>query len=166
MSISDGNLFRNLKTNLTNQQTGQILNVEGVNKIVFLEDYDTPYIFDDELKINFPKFKQAGSINMTDSRFITFTNVKLQVEINIFYRYDADFAPRYDLNIYKNDILVHTRYCGMGDNVDNINNLFLVIVIDVKNDDKLEIKFIKDTIESSTDDIVILKNSYVQYKTF
>jgi hypothetical protein len=54
----------------------------------------------------------------------------------------------------------------MGDNVDNINNLFLVIVIDVKNDDKLEIKFIKDTIESSTDDIVILKNSYVQYKTF
>ena len=54
--ISDGNLFRNLKTNLTNQQTGQILNVEGVNKIVFLEDYDTPYIFDDELKINFPKF--------------------------------------------------------------------------------------------------------------
>ena len=100
MSISDGNLFRNLKTNLTNQQTGQILNVEGVNKIVFLEDYDTPYIFDDELKINFPKFKQAGSINMTDSRFITFVNVKLQVEINIFYRYDADFAPRYDLNIF------------------------------------------------------------------
>jgi len=75
-------------------------------------------------------------------------------------------SPRYDLNIYKNDVLVHTRYCGMGDNVDNINNLFLVIVIDVKNDDKLEIKFIKDTIESSTDDIVILKNSYVQYKTF
>jgi hypothetical protein len=103
---------------------------------------------------------------MTDGRFITFTNVKLLVEINIFYRYDAEFAPRYDLNIYKNDALVHTRYCGMGDNVDNINNLFLVIVIDVKNDDKLEIKFIKDTIESSTDDIVILKNSYVQYKTF
>ena len=84
-------------------------------------------------------------------------------EINIFYWYEAEFAPRYDLNIYKNDVLVHT---SMGDNVDNINNLFLVTVIDVKNDDKLEIKFIKDTIESSTDDILILKNSYVQYKTF
>ena len=64
MSISDGNLFRNLKTNLTNQQTGQmILNVEGVNKIVFLEDYDTPYIFDDELKINFQNLnKRVQSI--------------------------------------------------------------------------------------------------------
>jgi hypothetical protein len=167
MSISDGNLFRNLENNLTNQATGQILNVEGVNKIVFLEDYDTTYTFDDEVKINFPKFKQAGSINMTNNIVQTFTNIKLQVEINIYYKYDnTDFAPRFDLNIYKNSVLIHTRYCGVGDNIDTINNVFLINVIDVKNNDLLEIKFIKDSLENSTDHIIILKNSYVQYKTF
>ena len=164
--LSDGNLFRNLRSNLTDQTTGQILNVEGVNKVVLLQLDDTAYEYDDTLPLTFPKFKQEGSIDVINNVVLTKSDTKMIVEMNLFYKYASDYAPRYELNIIKNDELIHTRYCGVSDTTDTINNVYLVIVIDVVNGETLRIEMSKDTAENSTSSILILKNSYIQYKTF
>jgi hypothetical protein len=97
---------------------------------------------------------------------LTTGDTKMIAEVNLFYKYASDYAPRYDLNIIKNDELIHTRYCGVSDTTDTINNVYLVSVIDVVNGDTLRIEMPKDTAENSTSSILILKNSYIQYKTF
>ena len=136
--------------------------VEGVNRVVLQSD-DTAYEYDDTLPL---KFKQEGSINVINNVVLTTGDTKMIVEMNLFYKYASDYAPRYDLNIIKNDELIHTRYCGVSDTTDTINNVYLVIVIDVVNGDVLRIETPKDTVENSTSSILILKNSYIQYKTF
>ena len=90
--ISDGNLFRNLRSNLTDQTTGQILNVEGVNKVVLLQLDDTAYEYDDTLPLIFPKFKQEGSINVISNVVLTAGDTKMIVEVNLFYKYASDYA--------------------------------------------------------------------------
>ena len=89
------------------------------------------------------------------------------IELNIFYTYtDTDFAPRYELNIYKNNLIVNKYYCGMNDTTDTVNNLYIISVIDVSNNDILKIIMSKDNIENSTNHIKIMKNSFINYKTF
>ena len=155
-----------MKKRQVDTRDGQILNVEGVNKVVLLQLDDTAYEYDDTLPLIFPKFKQEGSINVINNVVLTTGDTKMIVEVNLFYKYASDYAPRYDLNIIKNDELIHTRYCGVSDTTDTINNVYLVIVIDVVNGDTLRIEMSKDTAENSTSIILILKNSYIQYKTF
>jgi len=91
---------------------------------------------------------------------------KIMIEINIFYTYNnADFAPRYELNIYKNNILLNKHFCCLNDTVNTVNNLYLVSVVDISNNDKIKIIMIKDNLENSTSKINILKNSFINYKT-
>ena len=54
----------------------------------------------------------------------------------------------------------------MNDTTDTINNLYIISVIDVSNDDLIKIVMSKDNIENSTNHIKIMKNSFINYKTF
>ena len=54
----------------------------------------------------------------------------------------------------------------MNDNTENVNNIYLVDVLDVVIGDKIKVLMIKDSSENSTSKINILKNSFLNYKTF
>ena len=143
--------------------------VNKINKVLFMQSNDTIYDYDDTLELQFNKYKQDGNIDVYNGVVsIGNSSQKIMIEINIFYKYynDAEFAPRFTLNIYKNNILLNTHYCGLNDNIETVNNLYLVSVIDVSNNDKLKIMMIKDGLENSTSKINILKNSFINYKTF
>ena len=139
------------------------------NKVIFIQLNDTEYLYDDELSLMmFSKMKQDGNVDVTTNGIVKVSiPTKIMIELNIFYTYtDTDFAPRYELNIYKNNVIVNKYYCGMNDTTDTINNLYIISVIDVSNDDLIKIVMSKDNIENSTNHIKIMKNSFINYKTF
>ena len=139
------------------------------NKVIFIQLNDTEYDYDDELSLMmFSKMKQDGNVDVTTNGIVKVSiPTKIMIELNIFYTYtDTDFAPRYELNIYKNNVIVNKYYCGMNDTTDTINNLYIISVIDVSNDDLIKIVMSKDNIENSTNHIKIMKNSFINYKTF
>ena len=139
------------------------------NKVIFIQLNDTEYDYDDELSLMmFSKMKQDGNVDVTTNGIVKVSiPTKIMIELNIFYTYtDTDFAPRYELNIYKNNLIVNKYYCGMNDTTDTINNLYIISVIDVANDDLIKIVMSKDNIENSTNHIKIMKNSFINYKTF
>jgi hypothetical protein len=141
--------------------------VNKINKVLFMQLNDTIYEYDDTLELQFNKYKQDGNIDVYNGVVSIGNTSKIMIEINIFYKYsNAEFAPRFTLNIYKNNILLNTHYCGLNDNVETVNNLYLVSVLDVSNNDKIKINMIKDGFENSTSKINILKNSFINYKTF
>ena len=139
------------------------------NKVIFIQLNDTEYDYDDELSLlMFSKMKPDGNVDVTTNGIVKVSiPTKIMIELNIFYTYtDTDFAPRYELNIYKNNVIVNKYYCGMNDTTDTINNLYIISVIDVSNDDLIKIVMSKDNIENSTNHIKIMKNSFINYKTF
>ena len=120
------------------------------NKVIFIQLNDTEYLYDDELSLMmFSKMKQDGNVDISTNGIVKVSiPTKIMIELNIFYTYtDTDFAPRYELNIYKNNVIVNKYYCGMNDTTDTINNLYIISVIDVSNNDILKIVMSKDNIE-------------------
>ena len=140
--------------------------INKINKVIFLQRDNMNCEYNDEIELSFPKYKQDGSLDMNDGIVKVSVNTKVMIEINLFYKYTAEFAPRYELNLFKNNVKINTHYCGMNDTVVNTNNLYIVSVCDVVNDDVIKIVLNKDRSEDSTDFIDILKNSYIIYKTF
>ena len=138
-----------------------------VNKVLFIQIEDTNHEYDDTLELQIDKYKQDGNFDISNGIVSTIITLKIMIEINIFYKYsDAEFAPRYELNIYKNDILLNKHYCGLNDTTDSVNNLYLISIIDISNEDRIKIVMSKNGEENSTSKINILKNSFINYKTF
>ena len=141
--------------------------INKINKVIFLQRDDTKCEYNDEIELSFATYKQDGSLDMNDGIVKVSINTKVMIEINLFYKYtNTEFAPRYELNLFKNNVKINTHYCGMNDTVVNTNNLYIVSVCDVVNDDVIKIVLNKDRTEDSTDFIDILKNSYIINKTF
>jgi hypothetical protein len=162
---SDGFLFSHLTDNLTTDNG--LHHIETINKVIFLQENDKIFSFDDELLLTFPKFLQKGQIDMNDNIMSTTRNLKLLIEINLRYVYDdAEFAPRYTFDVYKNGELYSSRRCGLSDEVGYTNSLNLILVIDTSNDDLIELKLNKNTEETSVSSMTILDNSFVIFKTF
>lgn len=152
-------------------KTPRIINnisyINKQNKVLFIQHDNIEYVYDDDIELNFIKYKQEGIFDINEGLFDVSSNIKILIEINIFYDYvGAEFAPRYELNIYKNDVLLNKHYCGLNDTIDTVNNLYLVSVVDVSNGDRIKIVLVKDSLENSTSKINILKNSFINYKTF
>ena len=96
-------------------------------KQIKLYSNDCIYPYDDTLELNmFTKFKQDGNIDINQGVLHVASNVKIMIEINIFYKYaGAEFPPRFVLSLYKNNNLITQHYCGMNDTVVDIHNLYM-----------------------------------------
>jgi len=139
------------------------------SKIIFMQLNDIEYDYLDVLPLSMlVKTKQDGNVDISENGIVKVNvNTKIMIETNIFFTYsDAQFAPRYQLNIYKNNFLSNTYYCGMNDTTTTTNNVYIISVLDVVNDDIIKISMVKNNIENSTNKIKILKNSFINYKTF
>jgi hypothetical protein len=162
---SDGELFSSLSESLISS-SGQVLKIEPINKVVFLQENDKIFPFNDELDLNFALHTQSGQIDMVGNRLTTtlIGNVKILIEINLLYSYEGDFSPRYTYDIYKNGSLYSSKRCGLSDEIGYTNNLYLITVIDSTHGDLIELKLNKDTTENS--EITIKDNSFITFKTF
>ena len=162
---SDGFLFSHLADNLTTDNG--LHHIETINKVIFLQENDKIFSFDDELLLNFPKFLQKGQIDMNNNIISTTGDIKLLIEINLLYVYDdAEFAPRYTFDVYKNNELYSSKRCGLSDEVSFTNSLNLTLVIDTSDADLIELKLNKNAMEESVSNIKILDNSFIIFKTF
>ena len=138
------------------------------SKVIFVQPFDIEYKYDDTLVLEYPKMKQDGSIDVNNGVVKTSIPAKIMIEINLVYTYsNTEFAPRYEISIFNNDVLINNHpNLGVNDSVDMINNVYIISVIDVQNDDKIKIIMSKDTTENSTDVIKIMRNSFINFKTF
>ncbi len=138
------------------------------SKVIFVQPFDIEYKYDDTLVLEYPKMKQDRSIDVNNGVVKTSIPAKIMIEINMVYTYsNTEFAPRYEISIFNNDVLINNHpNLGMNDSVDMINNVYIISVIDVQNDDKIKIIMSKDTTENSTDVIKIMRNSFINFKTF
>ena len=164
--MSDGHLLSNVKTNLTTN-TGNISQIETINKAVFIQQDDTIYPFADYVELKFPKFTQSGDIDINNNIFTTqlIGNVKILINISLNYMWFSDYAPRYNLNIYKNHDLFYSRSMGVTDTVELINYVDISCVADLINNDTVHITMADET-NNNTINLKILQNSYVIFKTF
>lgn len=165
---SDGFLFSSLHESLITE-SGDVLKIEPINKVVFLQENDKVFPFDDQLNLDFPLHLQSGQIDMVGNRLTTTLqgNVKILIEINLMYSYaNADFAPRFTLDVFMNGLLYSSKRCGLSDEIGYTNNLFLIMVIDSIHGDLIELKLNKDTTENSVSEIRMLDNSFITFKTF
>jgi hypothetical protein len=152
-------------------KTSRLINnttfVNKISKVLFIQSNDTVQEYDDTLELQLDKYKYDGNFDINNGVVTTSIPLKIMIEINILYTYDdAEFAPRYELNIYKNNIIINKHYCGLNDTTDSVNNIFLLSIIDISNEDVIKIVMSKDDLENSTSKINILKNSFIHYKTF
>lgn len=136
--------------------------------ILFLQEYNKEYDYDDTLLLKFTKIANSGYVDFINDRINTSvrdTRIKIKIELNLTYKYtDASYAPRFRFNVYRNSSVVTSRYCGTTDSTDDPNTLRIDLIIDVLHNDEILIELSKDTAEDSTNKITIVQNSYIIFK--
>lgn len=109
-------------------------------EVIFLnEDNIIKHFNENTLALDFKLFKKKGAVIDFNNNIFTSSINKLKIvfELNLFYRWlDVEYPPRFNLDIIKNDVLYVTRALGLTDSSDT-NNVFLSIIIDIENMDKI-----------------------------
>lgn len=132
--------------------------------VIFLQDSDINVEFKNEFILDFNKFNITGLINVNNFIY-TGSSGKVKIDINMVYQWiNMDYAPRYDIVIFKNDVVDKRRSFGMMDSYidENVNDLFFVI--NIKNNDKIQIKMLKHNGEVNM--LRIEENSYYEISVF
>ena len=136
--------------------------------ILFLQEYNQIYDYDDIIILKLKKFSNIGYVDFINDRISTSvrdSKIKIKIEVNLTYKYiDALYAPRFKINFYKNSNVITSRYCGVMDSIDDPNTLRIDLIIDVLHNDEILIQLSKDNFEDSTNKIMILQNSYIVFK--
>jgi hypothetical protein len=148
------------------KETGEILTYKPHDEVLLINNNDTNLLYNDTVLLNFNKIKKVGKLDYIDNMVQNIDSIKINIELNIFYNYvGAEYAPRFNLNIFQNNIIINTKYNGLNDVADGVNNLYYNIIIDVNNNDLIKFELSKDTVENSTNNIIIKKNSFIKIKT-
>ena len=58
--------------------------INKINKAIFLQRDDTTYVYDDQLQISLPKFKQDRNLDVNDGIIKVSIPTKIMIEINLF----------------------------------------------------------------------------------
>lgn len=132
-------------------------------EIIFLQEDDIQLEFkNNELELNFNLYKNTG-FDFKNNVFKGI-NQKITLYLNLFYMWiNADYPPRLNLNVMKNDLIYISRGLGINDTLD-VNHISINLVIDIQNNDKLNFILKKDDLEINS--IKIYDNSNYILKTF
>ena len=136
-------------------------------ELIYLQEDNILKQFEENtLELNFKLYKKIGDVIDFKNNIFTSSINKLKIvfELNLFYLFiDCEYPPRFNLDIMKNDNLYITRLLGLTDSADT-NNLFLSIIIDIENNDK--INFILRNDFDINKKIEFMDNSFYVLKTF
>ena len=132
--------------------------------IYLLKDTLIKKFNDDIYEVNFDLYKKKGSkLNFNNNIFNLSNNTKIMLKIHINYEWiDIDYPPRFNFIIKKNDANYIEYSYGINDDL-TTNNIYLSLILDVANNDKLN--FILKLDSEKNINIEILKNSYYIIKT-
>lgn len=135
------------------------------SQLTHLQENDKQYIFINKLSLDFIRHKTEGNLTFENNIFKNCGSRKIEIIFNIGYKWvDAQFAPRYNFNILKNDVIYYSVYKGSDDSAYTNNILQLVVIIDIKESDKITFEFEK--IDTDSNNFVILDNSHYKIRTF
>jgi len=135
------------------------------SQLIYLQENDKEHIFINKLLLNFVRHNSNGNLTFENNMFKKCGSRKIEIIFNIGYKWvNAQFAPRYNFNILKNDVIYYSVYKGSDDSAYTNNILQFVVIIDIKESDKITFEFEK--IDTDSNDFVILDNSYYKIRTF
>lgn len=154
-----------LKT-LTNSMyiNNQIYKPQTIDRVIFLSYEDIFAAFSSSYTFNFSKYSKSGSTDLIDGIYSGTSN-KVKISVNIVYQWiNMDYAPRFDLEVVKNNVVDKRRSLGINDTYLNENILSETFVINVQEGDKIEIRMSKDNEESNY--LRIENNAYLEFNAF
>jgi len=135
------------------------------SQLIYLQENDKEHIFINKLLLNFVRHNSDGNLTFKNNMFKKCGSRKIEIIFNIGYKWvNAQFAPRYNFNILKNDVIYYSVYKGSDDSAYTNNILQLVVIIDIKESDKITFEFEK--IDTDSNNFVILDNSHYKIRTF
>jgi hypothetical protein len=135
------------------------------SQLIYLQENDKEYIFINKLLLNFVHHNSDGNLTFENNMFKKCGSRKIEIIFNISYKWlNAEYAPRYNFNILKNNIIYHSIYKGSDDNNYTANILQLTVIIDINESDKITFEFEKTDTDSNN--FVILDNSHYKIRTF
>lgn len=135
------------------------------SQLIFLQENDKEHIFINKLLLNFVRHNSDGNLTFKNNIFKKCGSRKIEIIFNIGYKWtNAQFAPRYNFNILKNDVIYYSVYRGSEDSPYTNNILQFTVIIDIKELDKITFEFEK--IDTDSNDFVILDNSHYKIRTF
>ena len=135
------------------------------SQLIYLQENDKEHIFINKLLLNFVRHNSDGNLTFKNNIFKKCGSRKIEIIFNIGYKWvNAQFAPRYNFNILKNDEIYYSVYKGSDDSAYTNNILQLVVIIDIKESDKITFEFEK--IDTDSNNFVILDNSHYKIRTF
>ena len=154
-----------LKTLTNSMYIGnQIYEPQKIDRVIFLGSEDIFAEFSSSYTFNFSKYSKSGSTDLIDGMYSGTSN-KLKISVNIVYQWiNMDYAPRFDLEVVKNNVVDKRRSLGINDTYLNENILSETFVINVQEGDKIEIRMSKDNDESNY--LRIENNAYLEFNAF
>ena len=105
-----------LKTLTNSMYIGnQIYEPQKIDRVIFLSSSDVFTEFKDSYTLSFPKYSKSGNTDFNDSMY-SGTASKLNISVNVVYQWiNMNNAPRYNLEIVKNNIVDKRRSLGISD---------------------------------------------------
>ena len=154
-----------LKTLTNSMYIGnQIYEPQKIDRVIFLSLSDILTEFKDSYTLSFPKYSKSGNTDLNDSIY-SGTASKLKISVNLVYQWiNMEYAPRYNLEIVKNNIVDKRRSLGISDTYLDENILSETFIINVRDGDKIEVRITKDNDELNY--VRLEENAYLEFDAF
>ena len=154
-----------LKTLTNSMYIGnQIFEPQKIDRVIFLSSSDILNEFKDSYTLSFPKYSKSGNTDLNDSIYSGTAN-KLKISVNLVYQWiNTEYAPRYNLEIVKNNIVDKRRSLGISDTYLDENILSETFIINVRDGDKIEVRITKDNDELNY--VRLEENAYLEFDAF
>ena len=160
--MSSGKILKTLTNSMYIGNT--IYEPQTIDRVIFLSSDDIFVEFKDAYTFNFSKYSKSGSTDLNDGIYSGNSN-KLKISVNFVYQWiNADYAPRYNLEVVKNNVVDKRRSLGINDTYLDENIINEVFVINAQDGDKVEIRMSKDNEESNY--MRIEGNAFMEFEAF
>ena len=142
----------------------QIFEPQKIDRVIFLSSSDIFTEFKDSYTLSFLKYSKSGNTDLNDFIY-TGTASKLKISVNLVYRWiNMEYAPWYNLEIVKNNIVDKRRSLGISDTYEDENILDEYFIINIRDGDKIEVKLTKDNDELNY--VRLEENAYLEFEAF
>ena len=142
----------------------QIFEPQTINKVIFLSSDDVFVEMKDSLTFKFSQYSKSGDIDFKDNMYSGSSN-KLKISVNFVYQWvSMSYAPRYNLEVVKNNVVDKRRSLGISDTYLNENIINELFVININSGDTIEVRLSKDNDEVNY--MRIENNAFIEFEAF
>ena len=160
--MSSGKILKTLTSAM--YVNNQIYEPQKIDRVIFLSSSDVFTEFKDSHTLSFPKFSKSGNTDLNENVY-SGTASKLKISVNLVYRWiNMQYAPRFSLEIVKNNIVDKRRSLGISDTYEDENILDEYFIINIRDGDQIEVRLTKDNDELNY--VRLEENAYLEFEAF